>query len=1013
MSEQRRLVAIVAADVAGYSRLMGRDESGTLAALKSLRREVVDPRIAAHGGRIVKTTGDGLLLEFPSVVDAVRCAVELQNAMATSTAGVEEDRRIAFRIGVNLGDIIIDGDDIFGDGVNIAARLEAIAEPGGLCVSQAVYDSVRGKIDIAFVDGGRPELKNIAVPVSVWHWQRDGKPAVKAVGAGASLPVIAVLPFQNRSSDSEQEYFSDGITEDIIASLSKFRAFHVIARNTTFAFKGNALDIAAVGRALKADYLVDGSVRSLGSRVRITAQLIDVAQGTTLWTERYDRELKDVFELQDEITARIAAGVDPAIRGDQTRRALGKHPADLKAWDHLLRGLWHLNRFRKDANAEARREFEAGVERDGRFAPARAWLAMTHIFDAWFNWTDRHAEQLERAGAAAAEAVRLDDSEPMSHVAAALACFWTRRMEQAKHAAERALALNPNSFLANFVCGAAGNYSGLCEAAVPYHLKALDLSPNDPLAWNCLGSLAHTWLNLGRFDDAVACADRALVQRHGYLFGRLIKIAALGHAGRIGDARAAVATLFDVAPDFSLSRLDHYPFVLASQKDHLLRGLSLAGLHGSVPAPEAPAASPALALPDKPSIAVLPFQNMSGEPEQDYFADGMVEDIITALARFRSLFVIARNSSFTYKGKAADIKQVGRELGVRYVLEGSVRKAGGRIRVTAQLIEAATGNHIWAERYDRTLEDVFAVQEDLTGSIVGAIAPQIEASEKAAALRRAPANLTAYERAARASALVWRGNDKADSATLDMAVEEARRAIAIDPGSVLAFQTVARAQSMKLFLQLADDREKLLHEAWYAAVRAIELDGADPASYAIRAFCTFMSGERERYAEALADARRAHDSNPNDIFNLLILAYIEIRLGEPESALERARLMLRLNPRAERLQDVYNLHAFACFGAARYAEGVEWARRALRDMPSLVPAHSNLVTCLVGMGEIDQARVAFATASALAPEYFRVRLEGQSLYYRPHDRERQVRFLRIAAGLDAPDGGQPAGDTAK
>ena len=596
MPQERRLAAILVADVVGYSRLVGADESGTLSRLAALRHDIADPLIAGHGGRTFKETGDGFLVEFASAVQAVACARALQEKL--------DGGPLTLRIGIHVGDVVVQGNDLMGDGVNIAARLESVAEPGGIALSRQVHDQVRDRIDAVFEDRGEVELKNIARPVHVF---------------------------------------------------------------------------ALMGRTIEA----------------------------------------------------------------------------------------------------------------------------------------------------------------------------------------------------------------------------------------------------------------------------------------------------------------------------------------------APASAPALALPDKPSIAVLPFQNMSGEPEQDYFADGMVEDIITALARFRSLFVIARNSSFTYKGKAADIKQVGRELGVRYVLEGSVRKAGGRIRVTAQLIEAATGNHIWAERYDRTLEDVFAVQEDLTGSIVGAIAPQIEDSEKAAALRRAPANLTAYERAARASALIWRGNDKADSATLDMAVEEARRAIAIDPGSVLAFQTVARAQSMKLFLQLADDREKLLHEAWYAAVRAIELDGADPASYAIRAFCTFMSGERERYAEALADARRAHDSNPNDIFNLLILAYIEIRLGEPESALERARLMLRLNPRAERLQDVYNLHAFACFGAARYAEGVEWARRALRDMPSLVPAHSNLVTCLVGMGEIDQARVAFATASALAPGYFRVRLEGQSLYYRPHDRERQVRFLRIAAGLDAPDGGQPAGDTAK
>lgn len=572
MPQERRLAAILVADVVGFSRLVGADETGTLARLEALRHEITDPLIASHGGRLFKQTGDGFLAEFGSAVQAVICARAIQEKA--------DGGPLRLRIGIHLGDVVVQGDDLLGDGVNIAARLEAVAEPGGIALSRQVHDQVRDRIDAVFDDRGEVALKNIARPVRVFALG-DGKATQETKPAVLPLPdkpSIAVLPFQNMSGDPAQEYFSAGVTEDIITSLSKFRAFHVIARNTTFAFKSDALDISGTGRALKADYLVEGSVRSLGDRVRITAQLVDVVRGTALWAERYDRDLKDVFEVQDEITARIAVGVDPAIRGDQTRRALGKHPEDLKAWDHLLRGLWHLNRFRKDANAEARREFEAGVGCDPRFAPARAWLAMTYVFDAWFNWTDRHTEQLERAGAGAAEAVRLDDSEPMSHVTSAMACFWSGRMEQAKHSAERALALNPNSFLANFICGGAANYSGLCKAAIPYHLKALDLSPNDPLAWNCLGSLAHTYLNLEKFDDAVACADRALVQRHGYLFGRLVKIAALGHAGRISDAQAAIATLFNVAPDFSLSRLDHYPFVLASQKDHLLRGLALAGL---------------------------------------------------------------------------------------------------------------------------------------------------------------------------------------------------------------------------------------------------------------------------------------------------------------------------------------------------------------------------------------------------------------------------------------------------
>jgi TolB-like protein/class 3 adenylate cyclase len=456
--DQRRLAAIVSADVAGYSRLMGRDESGTLAALKALRREIVDPQIAAHGGRIVKTTGDGLLLEFPSVVDAVHCVIEVQTAMAMKISDVPEDRRITFRIGVNLGDIIIDGDDIFGDGVNIAARLQEIADSGGVCVSSRVHEDIRDRLDAASNDGGPQTLKNIARPVQVWRWS-----------PGASTPAA----------------------------------------------------------------------------------------------------------LTDEASADVQ-----------------------------------------------------------------------------------------------------------------------------------------------------------------------------------------------------------------------------------------------------------------------------------------------LTLPDKPSIAVLPFQNMSRDAEQEYFTDGITEDIITELSRFHSLFVIARNSSFSYKGKSPDIRQVGKELGVRYVLEGSIRKASNRIRVTGQLVDTLTGNHIWAERYDRVLEDIFAVQEEVTQAIVAAIAPQIEATEQSKATRRRPDNLTAYEIALRGWTHAMEGIDKADRILLDQSIREAKEALAIDPNSVLALNVLANAHANALHLQVATDREHALRETMWAAARAIELDGTNSQGYALSALCVLHGGQLDRYSDALADARRVSRVEP-------------------------------------------------------------------------------------------------------------------------------------------------------
>jgi TolB-like protein/class 3 adenylate cyclase len=395
MSEERverRLAAILAADVAGYSRLMGADEEGTLAALKAIRRDLFDLKIKEHRGRIVKTTGDGMLVEFASVVDAVRCAVEVQREMAERNADVPADRRIDFRVGINVGDIISDDNDIYGDGVNVAARLEALAEPGGICVSRVVRDQVRDKLDFTFDDKGDQQVKNIARPVRVYRVgaRPSGPPAgeTPALQAALSLPEkpsIAVLPFQNLSGDPEQEYFADGIVEDIITALSRNRAFFVISRSTTFTYKGPAVDVAKVARELGVRYVLEGSVRRAGNRVRITAQLIDAASGHHLWADRYDRELADVFAVQDEIAQTIIGELAPGIIAAEMQQARRKDPSQLDAWERTMRAHWHIRRFTREDLAEARLLLEEAIELDSANPMALSDLSFANHFEAVFG----------------------------------------------------------------------------------------------------------------------------------------------------------------------------------------------------------------------------------------------------------------------------------------------------------------------------------------------------------------------------------------------------------------------------------------------------------------------------------------------------------------------------------------------------------------------------------------------------------------------------------------------------
>src|ERR1700745_1332822 len=411
---ERKLAAILAADVAGYSRLMGADEEGTLAALKALRRELADPKIKEHRGRIVKTAGDGLLLEFASVVDAVRCAVEVQREMAERNVDVLPDCRIEFRMGINVGDIIRDGRDIYGDGVNVAARLETLAEPGGICVSRMVRDQVRDKLDFSFEDMGEQQVKNIARPLRVHRlklFEEETSPTVRPSNQASAPPLavpdkpsVAVLPFTNMSGDLEQEFVSDGIAEDVITALSRYPSLFVIARNSSFTYKGRAVDVRQAGLGLGVRYVLEGSMRKAANRIRLTAQLVEAQTGKQVWAERYDRNLVDIFAVQDEITEAVTIAVAPAIADAELRRAVRKSPGSLDAWAAYQRGLWHVFKFSRDDDALAQKYFQQAVDIDPTFAGGYKGLAVAYIQAATVGQTRSQAEAYRSAEASARRA---------------------------------------------------------------------------------------------------------------------------------------------------------------------------------------------------------------------------------------------------------------------------------------------------------------------------------------------------------------------------------------------------------------------------------------------------------------------------------------------------------------------------------------------------------------------------------------------------------------------------------
>jgi adenylate cyclase len=560
---ERRLAAVLAVDVAGYSRLMGRDEEGTLAQLKTLRKMLVDPEVATHRGRIVKNTGDGMLAEFASAVDAARCAVEVQREMAQQNTGVSPELRIEFRIGIHVGDIIIDDNDIFGDGVNIAVRLEGIAEPGGVCISDDAYRQIRGKIDVAFNDIGEQALKNITEPMHAWHIRLAGEsPATRASSSAIQTqdlalpdkPSIVVLPFDNMSAEPGQDYLADGIVEAITAALSCIRSFFVIARSSAFTYKGRATNARDVGKELGVAYLLEGSVQKAGNRLRIIVQLIETEGGAHVWSSRFDGAIEDFFDLEDRITEQVAGALQPSIRIAEIERSRRKRPQDLGSYDFTMRAMPHVWALERDESAKALELLEKALAIDPQYPLALSLAGWCHAQRSVYNWADDIAGSQAMARSLAERAAEMSGDDPVILAVLGAVHTFVRNHGTARVLLERAVTLDPNAAWAWSRLGWIENYADQPQKAISNFERALRLSPIDPMNFNNYVGIGSAHEVAQEYDKAAALYRRALEERPNasWIYRNLASV--LSGAGRADEAKQAFAVMMLTYPDLTISK---------------------------------------------------------------------------------------------------------------------------------------------------------------------------------------------------------------------------------------------------------------------------------------------------------------------------------------------------------------------------------------------------------------------------------------------------------------------------
>jgi adenylate cyclase len=1027
---KRKLTAILSADVAGYSRLMAEDEAATVKTLETYR-EVMSTLIVQHRGRVIDSPGDNLLAEFTSVVDAVQCAVAVQKEFQARNVELPENRRMEFRIGINLGDVIEEEERIYGDGVNIAARLEALADPGGICVSKTAFDQIETKLPLGYEYLGEQPVKNIPKPVGAYRvlmepritvaeeiekgkavplWRRKsiltgGVALIVLVIAGLiwnfyfrsppmevasqermtfplpDKPSIAVLPFVNMSEDPKQEYLADGITENIISALSKVPKLFVIARQTTFAYKGKPVKIQQVAEELGVHYVLEGSVQRSGDNLRITAQLIDALGGHHMWSERYDRELKHIFALQDEITLKIIAALEVKLTAGERARLRAKGTENLQAYLKYVQALEPFYTVTKEGNAQARLLLEEVIALDPEFPAAYALLGSTHFMDVPLGSSKSPRESINQAFELMNKAITLDDSYASAHsILGWLYILKERNYDKAIAECERALDLAPNLDISNIWMGLVLTYAGRHEEAVRYCEQALRLNPIPP-AWN-FRALGWAYFGAGRYEEAIAAHKKGLQRTPNDILTNEALTVAYSWAGRLEEARAQAAEILRINPKYSVEqRAKRSLYKNQADRDRYLDGLRKAGL------PE----KPPLPLPDKPSIAVLPFVNISGDPQQEYLSDGITESIITALSKTPKLFVIARNSTFTYKGKPVKVQQVRHELGVRYVLEGSVQRyvdygvdpdrSGpmpmqkvDSLRITAQLVDAKTGYQIWAERYDRELRDFFALQDEITMKIITAMQVKLTEGERARVHAKGTDNLQAYLKFLRGEEHFLRYN--ADGFMLARPFFE--EAIVLDPEYPDPYIRMGSIHLNEARLGVSKDPQKSLGQAFKLAQKALTLDETHPYTHNL---LSWLYLRKRQFEKAIAESERAVVLSPNHPGGLSSLGLALSVAGRPQEAIPYLEKAIRFDPSRPWpaiffLGDTYRV-------MEQYERAIPLLKKALRYQPNAYMTLLVLAACYSALGREKEARATVTKLLKVNPNFSLERYETQMLHRGP------------------------------
>ena len=992
---KRKLTAIFSADVEGYSRLMGEDELATIETLTS-HKEIMGKLIRQYRGRVVDSTGDNLLAEFASVVDAVQCAVEVQQILSSKNEALPENRRMYFRIGINLGDVVEEDERIYGDGVNVAARVESLAKGGGISISGTAYDQLGKKLPLGYEYLGEQTVKNIEKPVRVYRVLTEAEAAGKVIGeekpktkqlrwaaiggvvvlilvAGAlaiwnfylrppfepasekrmvfqlpGQPSIAVLPFDNLSLNPEHDSLADAVSESIIYTLSYLPGMFVISRNSAFTYKGKSVEIRQVAEELGVRHVLEGSVMREKDRVRVTAQLIDAISGCHTWSGRFDRTMNDFFSLLDDITKTIA--IELKVRVSDKWFDLSRKTNNFDAWASTTRAYSLIVRGRENV-VEARELAKKAVTLDPGYGFGWAVLAVVHTLEVLYGVSDSPAESIKLALEANEKALNLEPTLSCATANRGQIYLLQGNVEEAISLAEKAIAMAPGLETNYLIMGIIMDFAGRFEEAIAFYKKAMRMNPFytggyiKRYGMSCLMANRHEEA-LTAFKELLARAQRG---EHPPLFPHLALCAVNAELGKKEKARSHISEILNIDPNFSLvAARKEYRWKDPSNTEQWLSSLRKAGL------PE----TPPLPLPDKPSIAVLPFVNMSGDAEQEYFSDGISEEIITALSKSSQLFVIARESSFSYKGKQAKVQQISRELGVRYILEGSVRKSEDRVRITAQLIDGIKGQHLWAERYDRDLKDIFALQDEVTMKIVTALRINLTEGEQARIWSKQAKNLDVCLKGMEALSL-WREGTKESHIRHGQIAKEI---IDMAPESELGYRLLGWYYWW--LAMMGNSPRESMAKAFKLAQKAISLDESDAYSHALLGNVYLLM---RQYEKAIAAGKRSIDLDPNGAMLHGLMGMTLSYADRPDEAIDYLKQAIRLNPFPPYW---YFLRLGQCYRQkGQYEEALTAYKKALHRSPDALPTHAHLAIIYVLLDRQEEARAAAKKVLEIDPNF--------------------------------------------